>query len=100
MKYKIFWEYKVTPHIKNGKTTNRKTVVTTCIIEATSEKKTTFNIAAGISVCRPEDNFSKREGRKKSFTRAVNLINFDKSLRELLWNQLAKQTPKTLIKVR
>lgn len=52
-------------------------------------------ISSRKAFCHPMDNFDKRIGRKKSFTKAVDNIAYS-SLRKNLWEELRRVSPKTL----
>lgn len=99
MEYKIFWSYK--QEVANrGKGNATVATFTECTIERKTDQKGSIVLTRGMSVCRPGDNFSKREGRKRSFKRAVDLIKHDKELRTNLWNQFIEMSPKSLKKVK
>lgn len=90
--YKIFWRYSKVENTKEN-------IITECVIEK-KVGKTTINLAEGRAICKLGDNFSKREGRKRSFNRAVSLIRHDRDLRKELWNKFIEMTPKSIKKIK
>lgn len=92
VKYKIFWRYS---SVQN----TRDNMITECVIEK-KVGNTSINLAEGRAICKPGDNFSKREGRKRSFNRAVSLIRHDKELRKELWNKFIEMTPKSIKRIK
>ena len=100
-KYKIFWKYSTKPVKRDslGKVVKEETI-TECIIEKKTELGSSIIFSQGTAVCKHNDNFSKREGRKRSFKRAVSLIKHDRDLREKLWNQFIEMTPKSIKKIK
>lgn len=98
-KYKIFWKYTFEPVLKTFTGKSKEVVTTECFIER-RVNNTVSVVSSGKSVCKKDDNFSKRLGRKKSFERAVSLLKHDRDLRTQLWNQFAEISPKSLKKLK
>lgn len=69
---------------------------TRCFIKKELDEKNEFGkpkteiVAEGQIICSPTDNFSYEEGRKKSFTKAVNTFD-SKGIRTEFWYQYKRE---------